>query len=161
MSFSKQDTGEVAHTGGPGWNFVPDHAHTHTRYPFSQEAPALSLLGLGASSGSSPGPIGRPASQAASGSETAYFCPRDENGKGGHLARPVSCGVSPTQSPGLGPRPLPIPTGTKGLGLEWTGHCPGAGCGRGTGPFIPCLSGSCDMGPGGAMLLALEVFGIG
>jgi hypothetical protein len=33
MSFSKQDTGEVAHTGGPGWNFVPDHAHTLSFFP--------------------------------------------------------------------------------------------------------------------------------
>lgn len=40
--------------------------------------------------------------RAASGSETAYSCPRDANGKGGHLARLVSCGVSPAQSPGPG-----------------------------------------------------------
>lgn len=100
------------------------HAHTDTGHPLSHQAPAQPCpLGVW---GHQPGADkalqgGRPP-WAASGSETAHSCPRDENGKGGHLARPVSCGVSPAQSPGPGPRPLPIPKGTKGPGLSWMGH---------------------------------------
>lgn len=49
-----------------------------------------------------------------------HIRPRDQNGKGGHLAKLVSCGVSPTKSPRLRPRPLPS-SHTRGLCLAWRG----------------------------------------
>lgn len=121
----------------------PVRTHTDTGHPLSQQAPAQPCpLGVwGHQLGADKALQGGQPPWAASGSETAHSCPRDENGKGGHLARPVSCGVSPAQSPGLGPRPLPIPKGTKGLGLSWMGHCQ-AGV-QEPGPPLPmvCLSG--------------------
>lgn len=121
----------------------PVRTHTDTGHPLSQQAPAqpCPLRVWGHQPGADKALQGGQPPWAASGSETAHSCPRDENGKGGHLARPVSCGVSPAQSPGLGPRPLPIPKGTKGLGLSWMGHCH-AGA-QEPGPPLPmvCLSG--------------------
>lgn len=103
----------------------PVHTHAHaqaTHFMIAQPAQPCPLKVWGHRPGADKAPQGGRPPWAASGSETAHSCPRDENGKGGHLARPVSCGVSPAQSPGPGPRPLPIPAGAKGLGLKWRGH---------------------------------------
>lgn len=106
--------------------FVPSlYAHTRIPVTLSHQAPAqpCPLRVWRRQLGAGEAPQGSQPPWAASGSETAHSCPRDENGKGGHLARLISCGVSPAQSPGPGPRPLPILAGTKGLGLEWKGRC--------------------------------------
>lgn len=99
--------------------YVPSLLYTPSSHslPSFPPAPAQSCL-LG--SGGSPGPAGWPASPAAAGSETAYSCSRDQNGKGGHLARLVSCGVSPTQ-PKAGAKATPIHTDARGLGLARMG----------------------------------------
>ena len=122
------------------------HAHTRTTAFPSGPVQPCPLRVWGHQPGADKAPEGSWPLWSSSGSETAQSCPRDENGKGGHLARPVSCGVSPVQRPGTGPRPLPILTGTKGLGLSWRGHYKvGA---QEPGPLFPTASPLRLMGVG-------------
>lgn len=69
------------------------------------------------------------ASPAASGSEAALSCPRDQDGKGGHLAGSVSCGVSPAHSLGRA-KATPVTTGARvrsRVGRPRPRRCPGPG----------------------------------
>lgn len=75
------------------------HVHESPTFPLGSVPPCL-LRAWGHQPGTEKASKGGQPPWASSGSETAQSCPRDENGKGGHLARPVSCGVSPVQSPG-------------------------------------------------------------
>lgn len=111
------------------------HRHTHTHihesptFPLGSVQPCLRRA-WGHQPGTEEASKGGQPPWASSGSETAQSCPRDENGKGGHLARPVSCGVSPVQSPGWGQGHSP-PSQPQKAWVSLTkgalrGRCPGA-----------------------------------
>lgn len=132
-----------------GLPYTPPPPHTHTRAlaALLPTRPLPSSVPLG--SGGSPGPqAGQPPQSPPEVRQ--HIRPRDWNGKGGHLARLVSCGVSPTRSPRLRPRPLP--SSHRGLsGVE--GHCH-------AGVREPGHPGPHRRrGPRGAGVLALEAAG--
>lgn len=108
------------------------YTHTYTNNPLTHWVLAQSgpLRVWGNQLRTDGAPQGGQPPWAASGSETAHLCPRDKNGKGGHLARPVSCGVSPAQSPGLGQSHSPSHRHKRpGSPVEGAlpHRCPGAG----------------------------------
>lgn len=103
--------------------YVNTHTCTHTLSLQPQPTP----VSLGSEGSSGPQADQSPQSPP---EVRQHIRPRDQNGKGGHLARLVSCGVSPTKSPRLQPRPLPsshTPEVCVWRGGALLRRCPGAG----------------------------------